>query len=316
MLTRIGSNVEALIVQWASRGLGRVRQGAGVGAVIVGIAATASAQQNAPPNVEAVERDGEPGQPAAQDRLRPATLVGADDDPTIAYADGELLPLTRRRGCLPPVTRAGLIKVDCTVSDGPAYYFDASTRAMIEACSFWFPDLERCPPKQWPVDVPGCDAEVPRGIAGTWRLHALPTAGGFSPVDNGWAMTLTDESIAFVFEDDARFERAYAVLEHRDRQYSLELRDAQSATTRIDVELAPCGLFVESAELCDAFCANLANEVGVPTERQIRDAAARIAGGQEGDNLERIVAAMRESIERGPKPIFLERAFFKAAGVQ
>ena len=307
-------NLPAALRPCVSRGAGRLRHRAGIGAVIVCIAATANAQPAAPPGVEAVERV----QQEYQDQLRRSTLVGSGDDLAIALPNGELAPLRREGGCLPPVTRGGLIKIDCTVSDGPAHYFDASTRAMVESCSFWFPDPRRCPPKQWPVDVPGCETEVPQGITGTWRFYAIPAAGGFSAVDNGWIMTLTDESITFTFDGFAPLQRSYTVLEHGDRRYALEIRDARSAATRVDVELAPCGLFVESEATCDAFCENLADDVGAPTptEQEIRELARRVTGTQNDESLERMVAAIRESIEQGPRSIFLERAFFTAEGVR
>lgn len=281
-----------------------------IGAVLVSIAAGAGAQAAPPRYADEVRRMLQPH----EDELRRSTLVGSDDELALATPDGELRPLTR--GCVPPVTKGGLIKVDCTVSDGPAYYFDASTRAMIESCSFWFPDPKRCPPKQWPVDVPACDATIPDRINGTWRLYAIPGAGGFSPIDDGWTMTLTGESMTFVFSGRAPLERSYEVLERRDRRYSLEISDTRFAKTRIDVELAPCGLFVESEEICDAFCENFAAEVGVPTEQEIREVARRIAGERNGESLERMVTALRASIEQGPRPLFRERAFYTTAGVQ
>lgn len=61
---------------------------------------------------------------------------------------------------------------------------------------------------------------------------------------------------------------------------------------------------------------NFAADVGVPTEQEIREVARRIAGEGNGESLERIVAALRESIEQNPRPLFLERAFFTAAGVR
>jgi hypothetical protein len=280
--------------------------------VIVGIATAVSAQQPSPPSQEEIERI----QQEYQDELRRSTLIGADDDLAIELPNGDLIPVGRGRGCLPPLTRGGLIKVDCTPFDGPAHYFDESTRAMIESCSFWFPDPRRCPPKQWPVAVPGCDAEIPQSITGTWRFYAIPTAGGFSPVDGGWTITLAAESITFDFTGSAQVERSYAVVEQENQRYSLEIRDDRSARTLVDFELAPCGLSIESEGICDAFCENFADEVGVPTDEQIRDIARRIGGGQNDELLERIVATIRESIEQGPQPIFPKRAFFTGEVVQ
>lgn len=280
--------------------------------VIVGIATAVSAQQGSPPSQEEIERI----QQEYQDQLRRSTLVGPDDDLAIEFPNGDLIPVGRARGCLPPLTRGGLIKVDCTPFDGPAHYFDESTRAMIQSCSFWFPDPSRCPPEQWPIDVPGCDAQVPQSITGTWRFYATPTAGGFSPVDGGWTITLLDESITFDFTGSAQVERSYAVVEQDNQRYSLEVRDDRSARTLVDLELAPCGLFIESEGVCDAFCENLADEVGVLTDEEIRDIARRIGGGQNDESLQRIVATIRESIEQGPYPIFPKRAFFIGEVVQ
>jgi hypothetical protein len=272
---------------------------------IVGIATAGRAQQAPPTTEEEIDLI----QQAYQDQLRRSTL-SLDDDPAIELPNGDLIPVGREHGCLPPQTRAGLIKVDCTLFDGPAHYFDEATRAMIESCSFWFPDPRRCPPKQWPLDIPGCDAAVPKRITGTWRFFAIPTAGGYSPVEGGWTITWADESITFDLARSTQVERSYAVVEQDSPRYTLELRDERSARTLIEVELAPCGLFIESEGICDAFCQNLATEVGVPTDEQIRDIAGRIGEGQSDESRERIVATIRESIERGPRSIFLKRAFF------
>jgi hypothetical protein len=128
---------------------------------------------------------------------------------------------------------------------------------MVESCSFWFPDPNRCPPKEWPIETPGCDGQVPPGITGAWTLHALPTAGGFSPIGGGWTIRLSDNSITFDLSGSAKLERSYAVLEQDDQRFSLEIRDDRSARTVVDVELAPCGLFIESEAVCDAFCVEL-----------------------------------------------------------
>jgi hypothetical protein len=271
-----------------------------------------SAQQIPPSSQEEIEGI----QQEYQDQFRRSTLIRLDDGLAVELPNGDVIPVGRESGCLPPLTRGGLVKVDCTPLDGPAHYFDESTRAMVESCSFWFPDPRRCPPKQWPVDVPGCDTAVPQSIAGTWRFYAVPTAGGFSPVDGGWTVTLADESITFDFSGSAQVERAYAVVQQDNHRYSLEIRDDRSARTLVDVELAPCGLFIESEGICNAFCENFANELGVPTDEQIRDIARRIGGGQNDESLERIVATIRESIEQGPQPIFPMRAFFIGDVVQ
>jgi hypothetical protein len=277
-----------------------------ISALISGIATAASAQNAPPPSQEEIAR----AQQEYQDQMRRSRLVGEDDKLAIELPNGDLISVRREGGCLPPVTRNGLIKVDCTPFDGPAYYFDASTRAMVEPCSFWFADSARCPPKRWPVDVPGCDATVPQSVTGTWRFYAVPTAGGFSPVNGGWTMTLTDRSITFDLNDSVRIERRYGVVRQENRRYSLELRDDRSAKAVVDLELASCGLFVESEGVCDAFCRNFADEVGAPTEEQIQEMAKRISDSQNGDSAEPIVAAIRESIAQGPQAVFPKRSFF------
>ena len=219
---------------------------------IIGIASSSGAQEDALTDEE-VERI----QQEYQDQLRHSRLVGSDDDPAIEMPNGDLIPVGRRDGCVQPIPRGGLIKVDCTPFDGPAYYFDEPTRAMVESCSFWFPDPNRCPPKEWPIETPGCDGQVPPGITGAWTLHALPTAGGFSPIGGGWTITLSDNSITFDLSGSAKLERSYAVVEQDDQRFSLEIRDDRSARTVVDVELAPCGLFIESEAVCDAFCVEL-----------------------------------------------------------
>lgn len=255
------------------------------------------------------QADAERAQQEYQDQLRRSTLVGPDSDLAMRFPNGELTPLGTSRGCQPPVTKGGLIKVDCTMLDGPAHYFDQATRAMVESCSFWFTDAKRCPPKAWTVDVPGCDGEIPERITGAWRFYAVPTAGGFAPVDAGWTMTLVEQSITFAFTGFAQVERSYTVLEQDNQRYSLELRDDRAATSRVYFELAPCGLFVEAEPTCDAYCENFADEFEVPSEEQIRDIARQMAGGQDGALMEQIVATIRESIAN-PQPIFPERAFF------
>jgi len=99
------------------------------------------------------------------------------------------------------------------------------------------------------------------------------------------------------------------VPEQDGQRYSLEIRDDRSARASVDVELAPCGLFIESEAVCDEFCQNYADEVGVPTDEQIREMARRIGGGQNDGSLERLEETIRESMEQGPRMIFPKRAF-------
>ncbi|HLF11701.1 MAG TPA: hypothetical protein VJA26_10850 [Gammaproteobacteria bacterium] len=276
-------------------------------ALLVGTAAVSSAQQAPSANQQEIERIR-----AYLDPLRGARLVGSNDSLAIELPNGELRSLA---GCLPPVSRGGVIKVDCTLDDGPAHYFDESTRAMIESCSFWFADPKRCPPKRWPLDLPGCDGTVPEGITGTWRFYASPAASGFSPTTGGWTMTLAEGSMSFDFYGTVQIERSYTVVQQSDRRYALEIRDDSSATTAIDIELAPCGILVEANAVCDAFCENIASEFGAPTDAQLRAIVANSLGDRvDEDTLERILETARELEQRQgqqPQPLFPERAYFR-----
>jgi hypothetical protein len=240
-------------------------------------------------------------------RLRGSRLVGSGDSLAIETASGDLIPYGRRGGCLQPVSQNGVIKVDCTPSDGPADYFEESTRALIASCSFWFPDAERCPPKQWPIEVQGCDGTVPERITGTWRFDAIPTAGGFSRVGDGWDVTLNDASMTFDFRRAGQITRSYTVVESGQGRFTLEIRGGNSDTTAIDIELAPCGIFIEADGVCDVFCENIAGELGTPTEAQLR---ANLGDRFDEATLERILEIAKS--EQEPQPLFLERAYFRA----
>ena len=270
---------------------------------VVAIAVGSDAQHSTAQNQEE-------SRPQTGDRLAGSRLVGTNDDLAMELPNGELIAFYSATGrwCLPPVARGGVIKVDCTVEDGPAYYFDESTRALIEACSFWFPDLNRCPPKEWPIEVPDCDGALPEGIAGTWRFAALPGAGGLSSVDGGWTMTLADGAIHFDFHRGAPIARSYVIVDHVGQRYSLELRDPLSDTTTIDVELAPCGLLIDAADACDAFCNNMNDEVGRPTDEQLRE---MLADRFDANTIERLLAIVRDEAERGPRPLFPPRSYFR-----
>jgi hypothetical protein len=84
----------------------------------------------------------------------------------------------------------------------------------------------------------------------------------------------------------------------------------------LDLELAPCGIFVESAGICDAFCENLADEIGAPSDEQIREIAEQLAGAQDHDAVAKTERLIRESLEQGPQSIFPERSFFAGGYVQ
>jgi hypothetical protein len=181
---------------------------------------------------------------------------------------------------------------------------------------------EAQPPAQSvePIELRICDAlfdlgeaATPQGITGPWPQYALSTADGFVGVEGGLTMTLADESITFNFDDSARVERSYAVLEQNNQRYSLEIRDDRSARTLVDIELVPCGLLVESKGTCDSFCENLDEELGPPTEEEIRHMARRLTDSGTFATEERAIEAIRETIERGPPPpIFDEKALFIA----
>jgi hypothetical protein len=277
----------------------------------VGLAAASNAQQAPTAHQDEIERI----QQEYADQLRRSTLVGASDDLAIELPNGEVIPIARRNACSPPVSRGGVIQVDCTALDGPAYYFDESTRAMIETCSFWFPEPKRCPPKAWPIDVSGCDGTVPQDIEGTWRLYAVPGSSGFSPMNGGWTMTLSEETVRFDFYGTAEVERAYKIIDRDDQRFSVELRDDLSDTAAIDIELAPCGLFVEADPRCNAFCDTFAKELGTPTDEQLREIVAQSLGdGASETALEEILRGIPDEAERRqqrPQPVFPERAFFR-----
>jgi hypothetical protein len=176
----------------------------------------------------------------------------------------DLLSGASSAGCAPPVSRGGVIQVDCAgLEDGVVYYFDESTRAMIAQCWSGLAEPNRCPPPQWPIEVAGCDGTVPQGIAGTWRYYALPGADGFYPIAAGWTMTFSGGSVLFDFQGIARVVRSYTAVAAGDRRYTLEIKDARSATAAISVELVQCGMIVEGLGVCDAFCRNVASEFGI-----------------------------------------------------
>jgi hypothetical protein len=271
------------------------------------------AQELGPRDQQEIEQQNERMRREYAERLSRSRLVGSADTLAIEMPDGERISVARKAGCSPPVSRGGVIKVDCTPTDGPAHYFDESTGAMIESCSFWFPDPKRCPPNRWPVEVQGCDGAVPQDITGTWRFHALPSAGGFSSVNGGWTMTLADGSISFDFPAFAQVVRSYTVIDRRDRRYTVEVEDAAAATTTLDIELAACGMLVEANAGCDAFCENMASEVGTPTEEQLRAMLAKsLPESVDEATLARIVESAKSQQRQDPRPLFPERAFFRA----
>ena len=249
-----------------------------------------------------------------QDQLRRSRLIGSGNDLAIEMPNGELSYFRDMAGCGPPVSRGGTIQIDCTILDGPVYYFDESTREFIEVCSFWFPDPRRCPPKQWPIEVADCDGAIPPGISGTWRFHATPTFRGFRPSDGGWTMTITEASILFDFYGFSQVERSYSVTHSDDLRYEVELQDESSETRVLRIEPGPCGFFVESDAECDEFCRNLAEELGTPTDEELREVVTRSLGEKlDVTQLEWVLSHLPNEAERrqrDPQPLFPERAYF------
>lgn len=196
----------------------------------------------------------------AREALRHSHLVGSNEDLAIELPNGELRPLTRKQGCLPPVSKGGMIEVDCTVSDGPAYYFDETSRSMIEVCSFWNADPKRCPPKQWPITPANCEGRVSADITGSWHLDSVAMADGFAPVSVGPVIRITDSSVFFGGHGALEVERSYSIVSQSDRRYELRLTDDMGESLKLGVELTACGLVMESDTLCGAFCENLRDE--------------------------------------------------------
>jgi hypothetical protein len=227
--------------------------------LIAGVASEASAQQapSLEQTNEQLRRDIDP--------WRRSRLVSAGDSLAIDWPGQEPPSVAPSAGCAPPLSRSGVIQVDCAgLNDGIVYYFDEATRSMIGLCDSWRADPRRCPPPQWPTDVPGCDGTVPPSIGGTWRFYALPGADGFYPLVGGWTMTLREGSMLFDFTGLARIVRSYTSVAAGDGRHTLEIKDARSATTAINVQLAQCGMVVDGAGVCDAFCRNVAGEFGIP----------------------------------------------------
>lgn len=245
--------------------------------------------------------------------LRRSRLVGSNDSLAIEMPDGKLSSVARTAGCAPPLSRGGLIQVDCAgLDDGVVYYFDESTRAMIEVCGTWFDDQKLCPPPQWPIEVPDCDGAVPENITGAWRFYALPGSDGFYPVTAGWTMTLDENSLWFDFYGVAQVARSYTGVVTGDRRYALEIKDARSATTAIQVELAQCGMIVEADGVCDAFCENLADEIGTPTEQDLRTVVRRALGDNVDEaTVDRILADAAKTRPQQPQTVFPARAFLR-----
>src|SRR5687768_4558095 len=114
--------------------------------LLLGLASEASAQP-----APSVEQEVARVQQENADRWRRSRLVGAGDSLAIELPGGELISVAPK-GCAPPLSRGGVIQVDCAGGDdGVVYYFDEVTRAMIEPCGDRLADPKRCPPPRWPI---------------------------------------------------------------------------------------------------------------------------------------------------------------------
>jgi hypothetical protein len=228
-------------------------------ALLAGAAPETSAQQapSLEETIDQLRRDIDP--------WRRSRLVGAGDSLAIELPGQEPISVAPSAGCAPPLSRNGVIQVDCPSlnDDGVVYYFDEATRAIIEQCVAFRGDPRRCPPPQWPIEGQSCDGTVPPSITGTWRFYALPGTDGFYPLVGGWTMTLREGSMLFDFPGLARLVRSYTSVAASDGRYTLEIKDARAATTAINVQLAQCGMLVEGAGVCDGFCRNVAAEFGI-----------------------------------------------------
>jgi hypothetical protein len=231
--------------------------------------------------------------------------------------NGESYDVTAMPGCLPPEIKNGMAQINCSLSDGPVYYFDESTREIVQICS-WLSDAENCPPRQWPIEAPGCDGRVSTDILGTWRLSSYAGPSGFSPVggrgpsgawpnDGGWSMTIAADSIAFDIYESAQIERPYAVVAQDDQRYVLELRDDFGETETIDIELAPCGLVVEAEAACTSFCQNMHNDVPFETVREI--VLKLTAGRLDDDLVEEMLSRASDTTQR--RSFFPVRSYFR-----
>ncbi len=125
-------------------------------------------------------------------------------------------------------------------------------------------------------------------------------------------MTLDENSLWFDFYGVAQVARSYTAVVTGDRRYALEIKDARSATTAIQVELAQCGMIVEAAGVCDAFCENLADEIGTPTEQDLRTVVRRALGDNVDEaTVDRILADAAKTRPQQPQTVFPARAFLR-----
>lgn len=238
----------------------------------------------------------------SKDQIQAARDSGADAAFVIEQ-NGERIDLTKLPECSgPPERRNGVVKIDCSVLDGPVHYFDESTHELIQTCSIWGRD-EACPPERWPVETADCENQATNGISGTWRLHSIASAHGYSQQPDGWAISISADSMIFEFREGFRLVRSYAIASRDERRYRLELRDGRGMTETIGIDLLECGFLVDSGEECGRFCENFRNDV---LSDGRREEFLALIGDQFGAaEADRLLEALLQ------QPIFIDRSYYQ-----
>ena len=246
------------------------------------------------------------------------SLAVADEVFTVEH-DGELIDVSSSNiHCLPPEARNGIVRINCSMFDGPVYFFDELTKDNISICTFWGCGLLRddeereacktkCPPKRWPIEIPDCDSQVVEGIEGTWRHDLNVSPGGLSPVRRGSSMTFTTDSVIFNYYEIVKIKRSYSIVESENRQYILELKDQQGESERLNIKLMPCGLEVKSKDGCSAFCQNVRDDI---SEEDFREIVIKVLSGGSDDSLIEAVLQQPAEVWR-QQSIFPKHSFFR-----
>jgi len=245
-----------------------------------------------------------------------SSIAIADETYTVELVGEDIDVTSINASCTAPQTRNGIVRINCSILDGPVYFFDESTNKIISICPFWGCDLldddeqrqtcrTECPPKQWPIEVPNCDNQVVESILGTWRLESSLLPSGLSRTHGGWSMTIADDSVLFDFQEVVQFNRSYAVVENKNRHYVLELKDESGETDTITIKLMQCGLMVEPKAVCSAFCKNLHNEFSEEDRRAI---LRLLLVGFDDSKIEEFI---KMSFEEPQQPFFSNHSFFR-----
>lgn len=214
--------------------------------------------------------------------------------------------------CLPPETRNGIVRINCSNIEGGVYFYDESTGETISVCTRcnWLKDDKmkhacktECPPKEWPLEIPNCDNQVAESILGTWRLDSHLVLGVFGPISHdGWSITITDHAMLFDFHGIVQFERSIAVVDTNNRHVVLELQDDSGETDTVTIRFMPCGLMFKPDTECSAFCKNLNSEFSKEDYRAI----SKLTGHYLDD------ATIEKIIEQAPRrPFFSGRDYFR-----